>query len=537
MITRFWPGTFLALALAACGTWQPLKQTAAHGPQPMPRPDNIIMILVDDMGFSDIGAFGSEVPTPNIDRLAYNGVRLTEFNTTAKCFPSRASLLTGLYADQVNRGRSASTPMIGGVTIAESLRASGYTTLMVGKHHEVTHPMDRGFERYWGLRDGAFNHFNPGVLAREGEPEPARKDRNGRVWCFERTCQEGYLPLDPDFYSTDAFTDQALSYIDEASESGAPFFLFLSYTAPHDPLQAREEDIAPFRGLYDAGYAAIADARYARQRALGVIDERHPRPAPLWADWDALSDDERAEEIARMEVYAGMIANLDKNVGRIVADLETRGILENTLIIFSSDNGASAERVLKDGRDIGFQHPIGSVGRWASLGPNWAEVSNTPFRYYKNESFQGGVVVPAFVHWPAGGVPSGEIWDGPSHLIDLHPTLLALVGAEYDPTLGPDGTGPSLPGENIAGALLNAERGERAGLIFNRWQRGRMVRSERWKLVSRAETGEAANGVWELYDMSNDRTETRNLAEERPDIVTELATAYDSWRASLPQQD
>lgn len=520
----------LVLALAGCTTAPSPAVGASALAGPSERPANILVILVDDMGFSDMGAFGSEIATPNLDRLALGGLRLTDFHTTAKCFPSRASLLTGLYAQEVNRSRRARTPMVGGVTIAESLKAAGYTTMMVGKHHGLTHPMDRGFDRYWGLRDGASNHFNPGTEARPGEPEPARKVAEGRWWCFERDCQRGYLPEDPDFFTTDAFTDKALDYIAAADAAGEAFFLYLSYTAPHDPLHAPERFVETYRGRYDAGFSALADARYARQLEMGLVDGRYPRPESMWRDWDALTPDERADQTARMEIYAAMIANLDMNIGRITEALAARGLLKDTLIVFSSDNGASAEVVLREGAEIGAEHPIGSVGRWSSLGADWAEVANTPFRFYKNDSFHGGTVVPTVVHWPAGGVPAGEIWDGPAHLIDLHPTLLALVDRDYDPTLGPDGPAPALRGEDLSSALLSAERAEREGLIFNRWQRSRMVRSEHWKLVSRVETGDAEDGVWELYDMRSDRTETRNVAADHPGVVARLAAAYEAWR-------
>lgn len=521
----------LALLVTACASQRVASQASRQAAEPAGRPQNIIIILADDLGFSDLGAFGSEIATPNLDRLALGGVRLIDFHTTAKCFPSRASLLTGLYADEVGRGRSARTPMVGGVTLAESLGAAGYRTLMVGKHHGVTHPMDRGFERYWGLRDGAANFLNPGTRARPGEPEPARKRAEGRWWCFDRHCQQGYLPENPDFYATDAFTDVAIEMIDGAVADGAPFFLYLSYTAPHDPLQAPQRNIEAYRGVYDGGYEAIAAARYRRQRDMGLIDGRYPRPPLDSRDWATLAAAERADQAARMQVYAAMIDRLDENIGRLIALLERHDILDDTLIVFSSDNGASAERVLDDGQEIGAAHPVGSVGRWASLGPDWARVANTPFRFYKNESFHGGTAAATFVHWPAGGVPAGEIRDGPTHLIDIHPTLLALTGQSFDPTLGPGPASPPLRGRDLTETLLTGKAGAREGYIFNRWQTGRMVRTERWKLVSRI--GESGPGPWQLYDMQSDRTETRDLAARHADIVAELATAYTDWLAQV----
>ena len=271
-------------------------------------PDNIVLIVADDLGWSDLGSFGSEVATPRLDALAYDGLRFVDFHTTAKCFPSRASLLTGLYAQQVNRSRTARVPMIGGVTIAESLSAAGWQTLMVGKHHGVTHPMDRGFDHYIGLRDGAANQFNPSVKAREGEPEPARKANDGRWWCFDQECQQGY-DAPADYYSTDAFTDWALELLD-ASETDQPIFLYLSYTAPHDPLHVPEEDRAPYAGRYAQGYGPIAEARLKRQVELGLVDPAQPIAVSTYRDWSSLSDEDRADQQARMEIYSGMITRM-----------------------------------------------------------------------------------------------------------------------------------------------------------------------------------------------------------------------------------
>ena len=498
-------------------------------------PRNIVIVMADDMGYADLGCFGSEVPTPNLDRLASRGMRFTQFHSTGKCFPSRSALLTGLYPQQTGTDRSARAPMQGGVTIAESLRAAGYRTLMVGKHHSTTHPMDRGFDHYRGLRDGSANYFNPGTVPRMGEPEPARKEPEGRWWCFDRECRRGYLPDTADFYATDAFTDWALELLDRYRD--APVFLYLAYTAPHDPLQARPEDMAPFRGRYDAGYHAVAEARYRRQIALGIVDPAAPRAAPGWPDWEALSAEERADEARRMETYAAMIARLDANIGRVIARLEAQGQLDDTLFLFTSDNGASAEEVLgADGADIGAEHPIGSVGRWASLRAGWAEVANTPLRYFKNYSFNGGLLVPTLVHWPAGGVPAGAIRRDALHLIDIHATLLGIVGRRFDDSLGPD-SHPALPLEGVDVSQLLTDGDGMVQLpdraLANRWGGGRMIRKAGWKLVSHAaDTGRDA-GEWELYDLERDPCETRNLARREPDRAAALAADYRGWEARV----
>ena len=522
-------------ALAACSMPHgKAVLSPSHRTGPAVGPRNIVIVMADDMGFADLGCFGSEVPTPNLDALAFAGTRFTQFHSTGKCFPSRSALLTGLYAQQTGTDRSAKAPMRGGVTIAESMRAAGYRTLMTGKHHSTTHPMDRGFDHYRGLRDGASNYFNPGTVAREAEPEPARKAKKGRLWCFDRDCEQGYFPDDPDFYATDAYTDWALELIDLYREERK--FLYLAYTSPHDPLQARPEDIARQKGRYDAGYAAISDARYRRQIELGLIDAAAPRAASNWDDWESLPDRERRDEISRMETYAAMIDNLDRNIGRVIDRLRELGQLDDTLFIFTSDNGASAEEVLGgDGYDIGSEHQIGTVGRWASLRKNWAEVANTPLRYYKNFSFNGGLLVPTIFHWPARMGSAGRTIKAPTHLIDIHPTLLAVMGQAFDPSLGPDDDERPLKGIDLSDAIL-AGRESRSldnRAIYNRWGGGRMVREGRWKLVSHAETDEAEKAEWELYDLAADPLETLDLGDKNPAISQDLARQYAEWWAEV----
>ncbi len=527
----------LSLFVAACGgESQSVSADESETGSPNPVNPDIVVILVDDLGFSDIGSYGSEIATPNIDALAENGLRFVDFHNTAKCFPSRAALLTGLYAQQVKRDSKARTPMIGGVTIAESLKSGGYSTFMAGKHHSIENPITRGFDHYFGLRDGAANFFNPGIAARPGEPEPARKLENGRWWCFDAQCQQGYAPPQSDFYATDAFTDWAIDFL--ASADDAPYFLYLAYTAPHDPLHAPEENVRKFEGTYDAGYQAIADARDKRQRTMGLIDARYPRPDAQWRDWSTLSDEQREDQARRMEVYAGMIDRLDQNVGRLIDAIKARGRFDNTLIVFLSDNGASAELVRADpdaADEIGAEHPIGSVGRWASLGPDWASVANTPFRFYKNYSYNGGTTTPMIAHWPVGVADAGRIVETPGHLIDLHATLLGLLGRTYDSGLGPDGAAPPLEGVDLSAVIRGQGALERSGYIVNRWNGGRSVRSTRWKLVSHTEEREAEDGVWELYDMFADRTETRDVAAANPDVVSDMAAAYDAWLIRVSQ--
>ena len=544
----------LILAVALCA-WSQLGHGQVHG-QP-----NVILVLVDDMGWSDVGAFGGEIETPHIDRLAGGGLRFTQFHNTAKCFPSRAALLTGRYPEQVGMAESPTGVIRNSVTIAQALGAAGYRTFMVGKHHGGDHPLDLGFKRYAGLRGGASNHFNPGVAARPGEPEPARKTYmapKGRWWCFDRQCVQGYAPQRKDFHTTDAYTDWALNLLAEHAPDPSPFFLYLAYQAPHDPLQAWPADIERYLARYEAGYAAIADARYQRMLETGLIDGRYPRSTPTYRDWTKLAPSERKEEARRMAVYAAMIDQVDRSLGRIIAALKSAGELDRTLILFTSDNGASAEIVPSETGEgeIGEQYPIGSVGRWATLGGDWANVSNTPFRYTKNHPFEGGAASPLIAHWPDGIRTPGRVVSANAHLIDLFPTLLSVTGAGKAGAAGLLAESPGLEGIDLSAYFQSSDPIQRAQPVFQRWGPGRSVRTDRWKLLSQATAEESGlqlflrwraqqaaasepskpptlppveHGDWQLYDMSVDRTETTDVAKRHPQVVARLTAAYDDW--------
>ena len=478
---------------------------------------NIIFILVDDMGWSDIGCYGGEVNTPNLDRLAQGGVRFSQMHNTAKCFPSRACLLTGLYAQQCNMSKKHSH-FENCTTIASALRQAGYRTLMTGKHHGLDNPYDFGFDRYFGLRDGACNHFNPG-FQREGEPDPARK-RDGRAWCIDDKTIEGYTPPEKDFYTTDYFTKYALQYLDEYKNEDKPFFLYLSYTAPHDPLMAWPDDIAKYRGKYKKGYAAIRTQRDKRQREMGLIDDTFKQSEPEHKDWDSLTPEQQDEEDLKMAVYCAMIDRVDQKVGEVLAKVREMGEEDNTLVLFASDNGCSAEMV-RSGKNSPWAGEIGSMARWTSLGGDWANVSNTPFRLYKNYSHEGGVCTPMIAYWPERLKQPGRISEACGHFIDVMPTLLEAAGADY-PAAGLRGEAiPPMEGESFLSAL-EGDDWTRQRPIFWQWSKGKSVRAGQWKLVS-------WDGNWELYDMDVDKTETRDLAAERPDVVKRLAALYDEW--------
>jgi arylsulfatase len=484
---------------------------------PAPRP-NIIFILADDLGWSDIGCYGSEIRTPHLDRMAAQGMRFTQIHNTSKCFPSRACLLTGVYAQQCGMAKQGRR-ILNAVTLGEALRGAGYRTLAVGKHHGTENLYNRGFDHYRGLRDGACNYFNPGER-RPGEGEPAQK-RHWRTFCFDSYLISPFTPAEKDFYTTDYFTNWAIELLDKYKDDDKPFFLYLAYNAPHDPLHAWPEDIAKYKGVYDAGYEPIRNARYEKQKRIGLIDEKtFPLSKPVHRPWDSLSESQRKDQARRMQVYAAMIDRLDQNIGRLLTWLEERGELADTLILFASDNGASAENVA-----IG-EGEIGALTRWSSLQRDWANVANTPYRFWKNDSHEGGICTPFIAHWPRVVAP-GAITNYVGHFVDVMPTLLDAAGgtypSEYDGRKILPAQGRSLM------PVLRSEKGERKGPLFWQWQRGRAVYEDGWKVVSMSQRS------WELYNLREDRTETDNLAEEEPERVKKMSAMYDEWEAQCQE--
>lgn len=504
----------IALFLGACSLAQ-----AAERP-------NIIFILVDDMGWSDLGCFGSEIHTPNLDSLAHQGVRFTQMYNTSKCFPSRACLLTGVYAQQNGMSENEGE-LQNSVTLGEVLRDAGYRTLASGKHHGTENLYDRGFDHYYGLRDGCCNFFNPGIQ-RPGEPDPGRK--RTRYWCIDEKTYHPYTPDDPDFYTTDAFTDNALKWLDEPETKEKPFFLYLAYNAPHYPLHAWPEDIAKYKGRYDVGYHVIQEERFKRQVMMGLID---PATTPFVKEpgpqsWESLSDEERAMEAHRMEIYAAMLDRVDQNVGRLVDKLKSMGKLDNTLIMFAADNGGCAETTnpivaSKDPRDMG------GVASFEVVGENWANVQNTPLRFYKNYSHEGGICTPFIAFWPNGIKQAGKISDQVGHFIDIMPTVVELADAKYPkfhhntkitPMQGISLV-PALTGDSVARELP----------VFWQWKNGAAIRDGDMKAVRWGKE-------WELYDLSADRNETRDLAGSHPELLQGMVKRWEQWFEAVgPVQD
>ena len=485
---------------------------------------NIILISADDMGWSDLGCYGSEVSTPHIDRLAEKGIRFTQFHNTSKCFPSRACLLTGVYAQQSGYDRSYSEPIKNAVTLGEVLREAGYITLWSGKHHGLENPIYRGFDHYYGLKTGACNYFNPGEQ-RTGEGAPARKgstgDKRVRAWCIDSVMYEPYTPDADDFYTTDYFTNYALEWLEEYKNDERPLFLYLAYTAPHDPLMAWPEDIQKYEGMYNEGYEVIRNRRYAKQIKMGLIDSTYRLSEATYPEWDSLSDSVKAVEIRKMEVYAAMIDRLDQNIGRVVGKLVETGRVDDILVMFVSDNGASAEMVnIRD--DYG---EIGTMTKWSSLGRNWANVSNTPFRYYKNYSYEGGINTPLIVCWP-GKIEPGTFSRFPGHFIDIMSTYVDLTGADYPSEFNGMEITP-MQGQSLLPAI-KGELKKRKKPIYWEWSNGQAMREGDWKLVRWGKEKE-----WDLYNISDDPTEINNLASDFPKRVSEMDHMFVQWKEEV----
>lgn len=487
---------------------------------------NILLIMVDDMGFSDIGCYGGEIQTPNLDKLADQGLRFTRYYNTSKCFPSRACLLTGQYAQHNGMAQKA-LKFTNAVTIAEVLRGEGYRTLMTGKHHGEENPFYFGFDRYFGLKDGSSNHFNPG-LHREGEVVPAHKKGKfqPRAWGIDSIVYEPYTPPEQDFYTTDYFTKYAIDYLEEYKNERKPFFLYIAYTAPHDPLMAWPEDQQKYLGKYMDGYESIREERFAKQKDMGLIDEHYPLSVPTYENWDLLSHEEKVIRDSIMSTHAAMIDRVDQNIGRILSKLENLNKLDNTLILFMSDNGAQPQSnpdrwLWAKGKTTDLGQPIGSMGRYTSLSLSWANVSNTPFRLYKSNSHEGGISTPLIIYWKGRIVNPGGITDFPSHLIDIMPTILDVTGADYPNTYKNEKINP-IDGVSLLPAI-NGEGVQRDKPLFWQWQNGKAIRKGKWKLVSDNQ------GPWELYNMETDQTETHDLIKEFPDEAEELESDWEKW--------
>ncbi len=489
---------------------------------PDPRP-NIVLILADDEGFSDLGCFGSEIRTPNLDALRKRGVALTQFYNQARCCPTRASLMTGRYPHQVGIGdmiddyaadarRAANSPAYqdhlssDAPTMAELLRTAGYRTMMSGKWHLGKRPdewpVHRGFDRSFVQINGAMNYY--GGDSKAGPRAPMALD------------DKPFVPPHDGFYSTDAFTDRAIEFLDEAKTIGKPFFLYLPYNASHWPLQAPEAEVAAYEGVYDAGFQAMRVARLKRMKALGVVPERQamaPMDLGQARPWAQMTDDRRKEWARRMEVYAAQTTHMDTGVGRLLAELEKLGVDRNTLVVFLSDNGGAAEDPNSGDKTV----PIGDRDSFRGYARPWATVSNTPWRHHKVTAYEGGISTPLLAAWPAG-IPesaAGGFVRTPAHVIDLLPTFLGLAGVDPAKVTRPEG-------QNIL-SMLRGEAGPASRTLFWEHEGDRAVREGAWKLVANSEE------TWRLYDVEKDRVEANDVAKDHPDVVKRLGDDYDAW--------
>ncbi len=522
--------TFLhSLCLSGAGTL--ISGLSGFAQSTKKNPPNIIMILVDDMGYSDIGCYGGEVDTPNLNYLAENGIRFTQMHNTSKCFPSRACLLTGVYAQQngMSKGYEKFT---NAVTLGEVMRSTGYRTLASGKHHSRESLYDRGFDRYFGLLDGAGNHFNPG-FQRKGEPKPCQKKYGGRLWAIDEKVLTPYTPPEKDFYTTDYFTKYAINYLEEYKNENKPFFIYLAYTAPHDPLQAWPKDIEKYKDTYKAGYQAIRKTRYKRMRKLGIPAKNVKLSKQTCKDWNSLDDKTKKIEAAKMGIYAAMIDRVDQNIGLLIDKLKKLNKLDNTLIMFASDNGCSAENAERkvkkrskypDGAPI---DKMGTIEYWASLGKNWANVSDTPFRYYKNYSYEGGICTPFIAFWPGKIKNRGSINSTfYGHFIDVMATLVDITKADYPKEHRGEKITP-MQGESLLPIFLGEKNKERKKALFWQWKKGKAVRKGKWKAVTNGRN-------WELFDMSEDMSETNDLSSKYPEKLLAMQKKYKEWYKSTP---
>jgi len=563
------------LLLGVCLTVQTPRLWGQHRASSKP---NVIVILTDDMGYSDIGCYGSEIRTPNIDRLATNGLRFTQFYNTARCSPSRASLLTGLYPHQAAMGHLSTENFAQpgyaddlskqAVTLAEVFKEAGYSTYMTGKWHVSKNmktsgdmsnwPIQRGFQRYFGTLNGSGSFYDPGTLISNNT----------------------FIAPPKSFYYTDAISDTSVKFINE-HPSGKPFFFYIAYTAAHWPIQAPAAAVQKYNGLYDVGWDTVRQHRFEKLKKLGIISSQ----AQLTARGVSINEWEKeplkAWQARRMEVYAAMIDVMDQGIGRILSALEARGELENTLIFYLHDNGGCAETLnshqpeippteeqqqgkpyaadsifsgkqpiyTRSGRFIRSGKGVmpGPDSSWVAYGEEWANVSNTPFRLYKHWVHEGGIATPLIVHWPAGISAKGELRKQPGHLIDIMATCLSAARISY-PEVYNGQTIQPYAGTSLLPAFSNLALPRE--VIFWEHEGNRAIRIGDWKLVARTAKNkvftEADQDQWELYDLKQDPSETMNLATQYPEKVKEMTSKWEAeairtkakpWPWSAPRNE
>ncbi|MBO9703155.1 MAG: arylsulfatase [Sporocytophaga sp.] len=487
---------------------------------------NIIIILADDMGFSDLGCYGSEIPTPNLDKLAYEGLRLTNFYNAGRCCPSRASILTGLYPHQAgigdmlqNKGSYAYQGFLSDscVTIAQLLKQAGYHTITSGKWHVGTSPSalapNRGFDKSFCMLNNGSSYFKNGPLYNDGRTVTFMQ--NGRV-----------INRDTNYYLTQNITDFVLSAIEEQKNNKNPFFLYLTYTAPHWPIQALEEDIRLFRGKYLIGWDSIREHRFKKQIKEKIFDKETKLSSRYYKvpQWNNIHENDKNLWDLRMSIYAAMIYRMDKGIGEILQKLKKTGEDKNTLIIFLSDNGGSGDEVQKDNLVIQRNGTPGTGDYIDSYQKNWGNASNTPFSMFKKNMHEGGISTPFIAYFP-GVIKPGQINHSTGHIINILPTCLELAKAKYPQTF--NGNHLKQPEGK---SMINIFKGAKSGNDTLYWEHegNKAIRVKNWKLVYELEQNE-----WQLYDLQSDRSETRNLVNNYPDKVQQLIAAHDKWCSKI----
>ena len=542
-LTKIAPCAALAVMTSACGDTEKTEDNP-----------NILIVLADDLGYSDLGCYGSEIQTPNLDRLAQQGVRFSRFYNAGRSCPTRASMLTGLYPHQAGIGRMTfdqqlpgyrGTMTHNGVTIAEVLKEAGYQTGMIGKWHvaetplrpdqrewlahQVYHeefapkenyPTHRGFNDFYGTIYGVVDYFDPFSLVNGEEP----------------VCE-----VPKDYYSTIALSDSAVSYISRYAKTDKPFFMYLSYHAPHWPLHALEEDIKKYEDVYKAGWVAIRDARYKRMKKLEIFKGQpdYLSNRQSTKEWDDNAD--REWDARAMAVHAAMIDRMDRELGKVLKTLEETGKMDNTLIIFMSDNGCSPEicqnfepgandrpDMMRDGSPIVYPRNKevmpGPESTYASLGPEWANVANMPFRFWKAKMYEGGICTPAIAHWPRGiKVKKGSVTSEPCHIIDIMATCLDLSKAAYPKEYKGNAILPC-EGKSIVPILKTGKREGHKTIGFEHFREKALMTDDGWKIIQAGRRME-----WELYNLDADRTEMRNVAAENPERLQDMIAKYEAW--------
>lgn len=517
---------------------------------------NIVLIMADDMGFSDLGSYGGEIETPNLDYLANNGLRFTQFYNTSRCCPTRASLLTGLNNHQAGIGNMTNDQNQPGyrghllqntVTLAEVLKKAGYHTAMTGKWHVsntitqpdpteqlkwlnhqsyhpafsplAQYPVNRGFEKFYGTLWGVVDFFDPFSLVYGTEPVKS---------------------VPKNYYHTDALNDSAAAFIKEFSKDDKPFFLYVAHNAPHWPVQALPADIEKYKNTYTAGWDVIRNERYKKMMEKGIIDSSNHKLPPRQNENLQWADNKNKEHDARaMAVHAAMIDRMDQGIGRILKTLKETGRLDNTLILFLSDNGASPEVSAKlrpgfdrpgetrDGRKIIYPADKktlpGPQTVFASIGPEWANVSNTPYRSWKIESYEGGLRTPLVAYWPKGiKTKRGSITNQPGHVMDFMATFIDIAHAAYPTTFKNNSIKP-MDGLSLL-PILKGQKRTGHEIMFNEHNKRRYARQDDWKIVSTN-----TDTTWQLYNLKNDGTETTNLAKKHPEKVRKLDSLWQKW--------